>query len=49
MERPAENSAPLAPPHPIVARFTACDTDLPQSRFVMDADLPVTRGTRKIR
>ena len=45
----ASNAEGLAPLHPIAASFTSCDTDLPQIRFVMDADLPVTRGTRKIR
>ena len=39
----------LAPLFPIAASITTCDTDLPQIRFVMDADLPVTQGTRKIR
>ena len=32
----------------IAASFTSCDTDLPQIRFVMDAGLPVTQGTRRI-
>ena len=39
----------LAPIHPISASLATCDTDLPQIRFVMDADLPVVQGTRKIR
>ena len=43
------NAEGLAPLHPIAASFTSCDTDLPQIRFVMDADLPVMQGTRKIR
>jgi hypothetical protein len=48
-ERAAWNAESLAPLHPIAASFTACDTDLPQIRFVMDANVPVTQGTRKIR
>jgi hypothetical protein len=48
-ERAAWNAESLAPLHPIAASFTACDTDLPQIRFVMDPELPVTQGTRKIR
>ena len=48
-ERDAWNAGPLTPLHPIAASFTACDTDLPQIRFVMDADVPVAQGTRKIR
>lgn len=39
----------LQPLHPIAASITTCDTDLPQIRFVMDAEVPVTQGTRKIR
>ena len=35
--------------HPIAASFTTCDTDLPQIRFLMDPEIPVVRGTRKIR
>jgi hypothetical protein len=43
------NADALAPVHPIAASVTTCDTDLPQIRFVMDAAVPVTQGTRKIR
>jgi hypothetical protein len=35
--------------HPISASVVTCDTDLPQIRFIMDPDVPVVRGTRKIR
>jgi hypothetical protein len=35
--------------HPISASITVCDTDLPRIRFVMDAGIPVFRGTRRIR
>jgi hypothetical protein len=43
------DAAALEPLHPISASFATCDTDLPQIRFVMDATLPVNRGTRRIR
>jgi len=46
---PAWSAAGLEPTHPIAASFTTCDTDLPQIRFVMDPEIPVVRGTRKIR
>jgi len=45
----AWNAEGLEPLHPIAASFTTCDTDLPQIRFVMDPEIPVVRGTRKIR
>jgi hypothetical protein len=35
--------------HPIAASFTTCDTDLPQIRVLMDPEIPVVRGIRKIR
>ena len=35
--------------HPISASATVCDTDLPRIRFVMDAEIPAFRGTRRIR
>src|SRR5262245_59704596 len=38
----------IEPTDPIAASFTACDTDLPQIRFVMDPEIPVVRGTRRI-
>jgi hypothetical protein len=43
------NAKTLAPLAPIAASVTTCDTDLPQIRFVMDAEVPVVQGTRKIR
>jgi hypothetical protein len=39
----------VEPIHPMAASFTTCDTDLPQIRFVMDPEIPVVRGTRRIR
>ncbi len=48
-DRPAWNAEGLDPLHPIAASFTTCDTDLPRIRFVMDPEIPVVRGTRKIR
>ena len=45
----AWNAPGLEPLHPIAASFTTCDTDLPQIRFIMDPEIPVVRGTRKIR
>ena len=48
-ETAAWNADMLAPLHPIAGSITTCDTDLPQIRFVMDADVPVIQGTRKIR
>ena len=35
--------------HPIAATMCTCDTDLPRIRFVMDPEVPVIRGTRRIR
>lgn len=48
-EPEAWNAGTLSPRHPIAASVTTCDTDLPQIRFVMDPEIPVVRGTRKIR
>ncbi len=45
----AWNAEGLAPVHPISASFATCDTDLPRIRFVMDPEIPVVRGTRRIR
>lgn len=39
----------LALANPIGASVTTSDTDLPQIRFVMDPEIPVIRGTRRIR
>jgi hypothetical protein len=35
--------------HPVSGSITVCDTDLPEIRFVMDPEIPVVRGTRRIR
>ena len=45
----AWNADGLAPVHPISASFATCDTDLPRIRFVIDPEIPVIRGTRRIR
>jgi Acetoacetate decarboxylase (ADC) len=43
-------SAPgLTLQNPISSTVCTCDTDLPRIRFVMDPEVPVIRGTRKIR
>jgi hypothetical protein len=46
---PAWSAGPLRPLNPIAATVTSCDTDLPRIRFVMDVEVPVVRGTRRIR
>jgi hypothetical protein len=48
-EAGAWNAEPLKLTHPISASFTACDTDLPRIRFIMDPEIPVVTGTRRIR
>lgn len=45
----AWNAATVRPTDPILAVATTSDTDLPRIRFVMDTELPVVRGTRRIR
>ena len=35
--------------HPIAGSLTTCDTELPRIRYVMDPEMPVYRGTRRIR
>jgi hypothetical protein len=45
----AWGAGPLRRQHPISATVTTCDTDLPRIRFIMDPDIPVVRGTRRIR
>ena len=45
----AWGAGPLQPLNPIAATMTTCDTDLPRVRFVMDTEIPVVRGTRRIR
>ena len=46
---PGWNAGPLRPLNPIAATVTSADTDLPRIRFVMDPEVPVVRGTRRIR
>ena len=46
---PAWGAGPLRPLNPIAASVTSADTDLPRIRFVMDPEVPVVRGTRRIR
>jgi hypothetical protein len=46
---PAWGAGPLRAMNPIAATVTSCDTDLPRIRFVMDPEVPVVRGTRRIR
>lgn len=45
----AWNADPLRLLEPIAATATSSDTDLPRIRFVMDVEVPVVRGTRRIR
>jgi hypothetical protein len=45
----AWNAGPLRPLNPIAATVTSVDTDLPRIRFIMDPEVPVVRGTRRIR
>ena len=35
--------------NPIASTITSVDTDLPRIRFIMDPEVPVVRGTRRIR
>jgi hypothetical protein len=49
LEAAAWNAGPLRVLNPIAATVTSSDTDLPRIRFVMDAEVPVVRGTRRIR
>ena len=46
---PAWGAGPLRALNPIAATVTSVDTDLPRIRFVMDVEIPVVRGTRRIR
>jgi Acetoacetate decarboxylase (ADC) len=46
---PGWNAGPLRSLNPIAATVTSVDTDLPRIRFVMDVEIPVVRGTRRIR
>ena len=45
----AWNAESVRPLNPIAATVTSSDTDLPRIRFVMDVEVPVVRGTRRIR
>ncbi len=45
----AWNAGSLRLLNPISATMCTCDTDLPRIRFVMDPEVPVVRGTRRIR
>jgi hypothetical protein len=49
LETGAWNAGALRLQNPIAATFCTCDTDLPRIRFVMDPEIPVIKGTRKIR
>ena len=49
LEAAAWNAGPLRVLNPIAATMTSSDTDLPRIRFVMDVEVPVVRGTRRIR
>jgi hypothetical protein len=49
LETAAWNAGPLRVLNPIAATVTSSDTDLPRIRFVMDVEVPVVRGTRRIR
>lgn len=48
-EPAAWNAGSLRLLHPIAATVTTCDTDLPRIRFVMDPEIPVVQGTRRVR
>jgi hypothetical protein len=49
LDTDAWGAGPFRLQHPISATMTTCDTDLPRIRFIMDPDIPVVRGTRRIR
>jgi hypothetical protein len=49
LEVDAWGARPLRLLNPISATVCTCDTDLPRIRFVMDPEMPVVRGTRRIR
>lgn len=48
-EATAWNAEPLRLLNPISASLTTCDTDLSRIRFIMDPEIPVVKGTRRIR
>jgi hypothetical protein len=49
LDAAAWGAEPLRPRSAISATMCTCDTDLPRIRFVMDPEVPVVRGTRRIR
>ena len=49
LETAAWNARGLRAVNPIAATITSVDTDLPRIRFVMDPEVPVIRGTKRIR
>jgi hypothetical protein len=49
LEADAWSAGPLRPRHSISATVCTVDTDLPRIRFIMDPEVPVVRGTRRIR
>jgi hypothetical protein len=48
-EAEAWQAVPIKLAMPISASISTSDTDLPRIRFVMDPEIPVVRGTRKVR
>jgi hypothetical protein len=49
LEAAGWNARGVIPLNPISASVSTCDTDLPAIRFVMDPEVPVVSGTRRIR
>ena len=49
LDAAAWNAPGLVLAHPIAGSITTCDTDLPRIRFVMDPEVWVVRGTKRIR
>jgi hypothetical protein len=49
LDAAAWNAGGLRALNPIVATVCTSDTDLPRIRFVMDTEIPVYKGTRRIR
>jgi hypothetical protein len=49
LDAEAWNAATVRLDNPIAATICTVDTDLPRIRFVMDPEVPVVKGTRKIR
>jgi len=45
----AWNAPGLHSINPVIATICTCDTDFPRIRFVMDTEIPVFKGTRRIR